>query len=91
MKKVAMIFDTFDAAMEAHKKVFATIMDKGYVTWRDFNNIITNQDEIFVGDMYDSYGWTYLLGTIVEEYKDNKYIIVMPEMIKLFNKRKIRR
>lgn len=91
MNRVARVFDNFDDAMNAHKKIFTMVIEKGYVTLRDFNNIVNNQDEIFVGDMYDSYGWTYLCGTIVEEYKDDKFIIVMPEMINFGIKKKHRR
>lgn len=91
MNRVARIFDNFDDAMNVHKKIFTMVIEKGYVTLRDFNNIVNNQDEIFVGDMYDTHGWTYLCGTIVEEYKDNKFIIVMPEMIEFGMTKKHRR
>lgn len=102
MNKVATIFDSFDDAMKAHKSIFVLLMEQGYVTHRDYINIvhanneaytrITNPgDEIFISDIYDMQGWTYLCGTIVEEYKDGKYIIVMPEMIDFGIKKKHRR
>lgn len=92
MNKVAAVFDTFENAMNAHRSIFTLLIEQGYISHRDFLNIVhannhsythvgNPSDDIFVSDMYDMMGWTYLCGTTVEEYKNGKYIIVMPEMI----------
>jgi len=91
MERLAVIFDTFDEAMRVHKQVFTMIIDKGYVTHRDFMNIIMLNNDLYKDDTYDMYGWTYLCGTTVEEFKGDKFIITMPEMIQLYGNRKIRR
>lgn len=99
MNKVAAVFETFDDAMNAHKTIFTLLIEQGFISHRDFINIVyannhsythvtDPNDDIFVSDMYDMMGWTYLCGTTVEEYKNNKYIIVMPEMINFGMKRK---
>ena len=91
MNRVAAVFNTFDDAMNAHKAIFTLLIEQGYVTYGDFTDIVYNSKsyihvtkpsvEIFTKDYYDLQGWTYLCGTTVEEYKKNKFIIVMPEMI----------
>lgn len=83
MERVAVISDKFDVAMNIHKKMFTTVMEKGHMSYRDFNNIINSRNDAFVGDAFDAYGWTYLCGTTVEQYKEDKWIIVMPEMVNI--------
>lgn len=86
MERVAVVFDNFGNAMDVHMKLFELVRKYGCVSWREFSKIVAPNDDIFKCEKYDEYGWDYLCDVSVDPYKDDQWIILMPEMKKLNDK-----
>lgn len=78
-----LIFETFDEAMNVHRKLFEIMRNNHVVTYADVISIISEEEVVFHDDFY-KYGWTNLFNSKVEPYGDNfEWILRMPKMKKL--------
>lgn len=72
------IFDSFDAAMFVHKRLFELLRNTGIVSYADvyfmtYRNIVADKR------MY-KYGWTNLFYSKVEPYENDKWVLKLPEL-----------
>lgn len=86
MKSEEFIFETFDEAMDIHKKIFKLLRQNGFVTLADLHYLI-NEEEDLPEDFY-IYGWTSLIYAKIDPYY-GRWVITMPKMEKLENKKKL--
>lgn len=75
--------NTFEEAMDIHKKMFQKLREQGYVTHRDFTEICGVCKEEFMDSKYRFYGWYNLQNLKVEQDSNGVWCIVTPELVEL--------
>lgn len=77
---IKVVYDTFQEAMDIHKKLFEAMRKNGVITYADFSVLVSEEDAVFPDFCYE-YGWTNLWNVKVEPYGDDcKWVLRMPEM-----------
>lgn len=82
------IFESFDAGMKVHRKLFEMVRTKGFVTYMDLLSQVHGEDYETTNLEYFEYGWTNLFLVKLEPYGNDKekWILRMPQ-IKNLNKK----
>ena len=78
-ESIDFIFETFEAAMDVHTKLFEIIKKNGFVTYADLY-LLVNKDVDNCKEEFHRFGWANLFYVKVEPYKDKRWILKMPEM-----------
>lgn len=81
------IFESFDAGMKVHRKLFELIRTKGFVTYMDLLCEVYGDYETTTLEYFE-YGWTNLFLAKLEPYCNDKekWILRMPQIKKLNKK-----
>lgn len=75
------IFETFDEAMNVHKKLFEIRRNNGFVTCADLYLLAHNVKGPYLSDIYNNHGWTNLWNVKVEPYdEDGNWVLKMPQI-----------
>lgn len=77
-------FDSFDEAMNIHKKLFEIGRKNRYVTYADLILLIFDED-VHIPQIYYKYGWNNLIESRVEHISKFKWVLKLPQ-IKLLKK-----
>lgn len=78
-KDIELIYETFQEAMDMHKKLFEAMREKGVLTYGDFCVLTSEEDAVFPDNYYE-YGWTNLWYVKVEPYGDDyKWVLKIPK------------
>lgn len=87
MDRVILVFNTFEDAMDFHVKIFRIGNEKGVIYHKDLFDIlnVTESDELLI---HDGYGWTELRDIEIQQDNDERWVIIMPEIEKINNKRR---
>lgn len=80
------IFETFEEAINVHRKLFELGRKKHFVTYADLYKMTNKvEDDKVLPDIYENHGWTNLWHIKLEPYDKTRWILRLPE-IKLIKK-----
>ena len=88
MDRVILVFSNFDDAMHVHKKLFTKGNEEGVIYYKDLNEILDIVEWDESRQPLDDYGWTELCDIKMNPCGDDRWVIIMPEMTKINNKRR---
>lgn len=85
------IFETFEEAMEVHGDLFKILRTNGFVTYFDLDNMMNPEKSYDIPkEEYKNFGWYNLFDSKVKPYYNNKWVLILPEIVKIENNKIIK-
>lgn len=83
------IFETFDEAMNVHKKLFEMLRENGVIPYVDLYSLVY-KDDVINHPLYCNIGWTNIWCAKVEPLNDEdcRWVLRMPEIEDIKNIKK---